>query len=421
MATSLFDWIMHLMSNPAAREHFQADPQGAMASAGMSSVCAQDVRDAKAFLLDHPDVHPVHEASAQQHAAGGHALAGHAAAGHAVAGNEFAAPEAHGHEQIRYIINNYYMTPGHHPAHVGHTSNHFMQADGTPPTPHVHDNVSHLMAHPLISPRAHDHDHDPARIHEHNSRTDHNHHYQRDDNHQREYGVGPTNGGATGTDQHSSRVAHDQVTLGGRGNLMGDGNDAADRSDHSRFAHIDDHRELDDHREVDNRRTADDHRSNDDHRTNDDHGFRSSVPGNGSSGRDFHDTRTATSVNGNGSAGRDFHDTRTAVPGNGSAGHDIHAERSGAVLGQGVAGGDIDHTGGLAGLDHTVSVGNVNLLSGLVNTGDVLNGSPILSGDLNNSLNHSLNHLNQGSLDDLLHNTDVHDLHNILDNIHVLG
>jgi hypothetical protein len=139
--------------------------------------------------------------------------------------------------------------------------------------------------------------------------------------------------------------------------------------------------------------------------------------------------RTNTSVPGNGSAGHDFTDTRTNaetrtntnVPGNGSAGHDIHAERSGAVLGQGIAGGDIDHTGGLAGLDHTVSVGNVNLLSGLVSTGDLLNGSPILSGDLNNSLNHSLNHLGQGSLDDLLHNTDIHNIHDILDQIHVLG
>src|SRR6202000_620864 len=138
--------------------------------------------------------------------------------------------------------------------------------------------------------------------------------------------------------------------------------------------------------------------------------------------------------------------------------------------------GDIDHTGSLAGLDHTVSVGDVNLLSGLVNTGDVLDGSldhslnhspilsgdtipvlspdtlshdpplpnspilsgildrsPVLSGDLNNSLNHvlngnlnhdldgdlnhSLNHLGQGSLDDLLHNTDVHDIHDL----HVLA
>ena len=28
MATSLLDWIMHLLQNPEAREHFQAQPRG---------------------------------------------------------------------------------------------------------------------------------------------------------------------------------------------------------------------------------------------------------------------------------------------------------------------------------------------------------------------------------------------------------
>jgi hypothetical protein len=338
MATSLFDWIMHLLRNPEAREHFQADPKAAMASAGMSSVCGDDVRDAKAFLLDHPAVNAVRQDQSVHSAQGD----GASRAVHALHGDG-APPSAPAHEHINHILKHYVAEPG---------------------VRHDHHRVENIHR-----------NHESTRIHE-SSRV--------------------------GTDQHDSRVAHDQITLGGRGNLMGDGNDSSEH----RFAHIDDHSDNSAFTHID------------DHASRDDHGFRASVSGNGSGGRDFHDTRS--SVSGNGSAGRDFHDTRTSVSGNGSAGRDIHAEKSGAVLGQGVAGGDIDHTGGLAGLDHTVSVGNIDLLSGLVNTGDVLNGSPVLSGDLNNSLNHSLNHAAQGSLDDLVHNTDVHHLHDLVTLVHAL-
>jgi|GEM_PF-6303240 len=317
MATSLLDWIMHLLSHPAAREHFEADPKAAMASAGMGSICGQDVRDAKAFLLDHPDVHKVRE-------------------------------------------------------------------DGAPPSDHAHEHVRHIVKNFEIRPRHHE-----PREHERHSRIDHNDRAEHIDSH-REFGVGPTDKGSTAADQNAGRIGHDQISLGGRGNLLGDGQDFSEHE----WSHTDDHHEIEAN----------------------DHGFHASVTGNGSAGHNLNDGRTA--VSGNGAAGHNLNDDRTTVTGNGSAGHDIHAERVGPVLGQGIAGGDIDHTGGLAGLDHTVSVGNVNLLSNLI-PGNLLNSSPILSGDLDSTLNGSLNHLNQGSLDDLVHNTSVkevvHDIHNIHD------
>ena len=82
MATSLLDWIMNLLTNDDAREAFQADPKNAMAAAGMSSVCSSDVRDSRAFLVDHPHVRET---------------------------NHFrpAAQEAPAHEHVSHILNHY--------------------------------------------------------------------------------------------------------------------------------------------------------------------------------------------------------------------------------------------------------------------------------------------------------------------------
>jgi len=71
------------------------------------------------------------------------------------------------------------------------------------------------------------------------------------------------------------------------------------------------------------------------------------------------------------------------------------------VFGQGVAGGDIDHTGGLAGLDHTVDVGTINVLSGIASP-DVLSGPDTLT-----ELGHNL--LREGALQDI-HDIPVHDI-----------
>jgi hypothetical protein len=55
-APSLFEWIMDLLRNDHAREAFQANPQAAMASAGLTASCGEDVKDAMPFIVDHPDV-----------------------------------------------------------------------------------------------------------------------------------------------------------------------------------------------------------------------------------------------------------------------------------------------------------------------------------------------------------------------------
>jgi hypothetical protein len=94
------------------------------------------------------------------------------------------------------------------------------------------------------------------------------------------------------------------------------------------------------------------------------------------------------------------------VNGDHSAGRDVHIERGGAVFGQGVAGGDIDHTGGLIGLDHTVDVGTINVLSGIASP-DVLSGPGTL-----NELGHNLGQ-------NILHDGAVHDLHNIANDLTV--
>jgi hypothetical protein len=417
MATSLLDWIMHLLQNPEAREHFQADPQRAMTSAGLGSVCGQDVRDARAFLLDNPNVHQLNDNKA--------AVRGEA-----------------GHDHVKQLVDNYAFAPSHKADNVipvAHTSSlraDHVRADGN--DDHHHANRVNHVNHRVSEQRIHDDRHDRY-AHINDSHDEHEHAWH-------EYGVGPTTDGGTGGDLHHSHVAHDQLEMGGRGNLLGDGNDFSQTSTRSATT------------------------------SSDSHQHDQTVSGNGAAGRNITANHTNTvdhtdtTVSGNGASGRDTHADHTTVSGNGSAGHDVHVDKNGPVMGQGMANGDIDHTGSLAGLDHTVSVGDVNLLSGLVNTGDVLDGSldhslnhavdhspilsplsddpilsndpilsgdlnrsPVLSGDLNNSLNHvlnhdlngdlnhSLNHLGQGSLDDLLHNTDVHDIHDIGHEIHVLA
>jgi hypothetical protein len=61
---SLLNWIMDLLRNDDARDAFHANPQAAMASAGFTAACADDVRDARAFIADNPHVghkFPAHE------------------------------------------------------------------------------------------------------------------------------------------------------------------------------------------------------------------------------------------------------------------------------------------------------------------------------------------------------------------------
>jgi hypothetical protein len=291
MATSLLDWIMNMLTNDDAREAFQADPKNAMAAAGMSSVCSSDVRDSRAFLVDHPHVREV---------------------------NHFrpAAQEAPAHEHVTNILNHYKATrpDDNHNGNGSHNEK-------------VHEHRTQMESRHEY--RGGDHLDDSF-----NRPSDHSFNRQITDltKHQ---DVGPTSGDrTTATDQHASTVGNDQYSQGGNKNVLGDNNDTS------------------------------------------------------------HDQRYDSTVSGDHSAGRD-----------------VHIERGGAVFGQGVAGGDIDHTGGLAGLDHTVDVGTINVLSGIASP-DVLSGPDTL-----NELGHNI--LREGAVQDLheiAHDINVHDVAQ-----HILG
>jgi hypothetical protein len=290
MATSLLDWIMNLLTNEDAREAFQADPKNAMAAAGMSSVCSSDVRDSRAFLVDHPHVRET---------------------------NHFrpAAQEAPAHEHVNNILNHYTADRARGPIDNGHNGNHSHNDK-------VHEHRTQLESQHQY--RGGDHLDDAFNRHQ-----DHSFNRQITDltKHQ---DVGPTSGHqTTAADQHDSRVGNDQYSQGGNKNVLGDHNDSS------------------------------------------------------------HDQRYDSTVSGDHSAGRD-----------------VHIERGGAVFGQGVAGGDIDHTGGLVGLDHTVDVGTINVLSGIASP-DVLSGPGTL-----NELGHNLGQ-------NILHDGAVHDLHNIANDLTV--
>ena len=292
MATSLLDWIMNLLTNDEAREAFQADPKNAMAAAGMSSVCSSDVRDSRAFLVDHPHVRET---------------------------NHFrpAAEEAPAHEHVRNIINHYTARPDGH--HNGNNSG----------NEHVHEHNPEFQSN-------HEFKGGDRLDDSFNRPSDHSFNRQITDltKHQ---DVGPTSGDrTTAADQHASTVGNDQYSQGGNKNVLGDNNDTS------------------------------------------------------------HDQRYDSTVSGDHSAGRD-----------------VHIERGGAVFGQGVAGGDIDHTGGLVGLDHTVDVGTINVLSGIASP-DVLSGPGTL-----NELGHNI--LQEGAVHDL--HEIVHDIpiDNVLNGLHVLA
>ncbi|MGQ0629735.1 MAG: IniB N-terminal domain-containing protein [Sporichthyaceae bacterium] len=56
MPTAMIDWIMDLLRFGDARAAFDQNPQAAMAAAGFTQICGDDVSDFKPFILDNPDV-----------------------------------------------------------------------------------------------------------------------------------------------------------------------------------------------------------------------------------------------------------------------------------------------------------------------------------------------------------------------------
>jgi hypothetical protein len=56
MSTSLLDFILNLLRNSDAKAAFVANPDQALADAGLSDVCSQDVSDAMSYVAEY---HPI--------------------------------------------------------------------------------------------------------------------------------------------------------------------------------------------------------------------------------------------------------------------------------------------------------------------------------------------------------------------------
>jgi hypothetical protein len=67
--SSLIDFLMNLLSDEAAQEEFERDPQGMLARAGLDDLSGQDVRDAMPLLADHD---AVQARPGVQHTSGAH-------------------------------------------------------------------------------------------------------------------------------------------------------------------------------------------------------------------------------------------------------------------------------------------------------------------------------------------------------------
>ena len=58
IADALIEFILSLLSDPAAAAEFEEDPEGTLARKGLSDACVEDVRAVAPVVVDRPDVHP---------------------------------------------------------------------------------------------------------------------------------------------------------------------------------------------------------------------------------------------------------------------------------------------------------------------------------------------------------------------------
>lgn len=172
MATSLLDWIMTLIKDTEAREAFQADPKAAMSAAGMSSICGDDIRDARPFLLDNPSVKQVRPYEPAEH--------------------------KDTSEQIREIVENHKERDGHKEREEKEYREEevvFKSDKGTKIEDSYHEDS-------------------------------YNKYSKVEDN---DIVTGPASGdSSTSSDQSRSVVSGDQTAVGGRGNVVGDGNNLSE-------------------------------------------------------------------------------------------------------------------------------------------------------------------------------------------------
>lgn len=58
IADALIEFILSLLRDPSAVAEFEEDPDAALARAGLSDICAEDVRSVVPVIVDRPDVAP---------------------------------------------------------------------------------------------------------------------------------------------------------------------------------------------------------------------------------------------------------------------------------------------------------------------------------------------------------------------------
>ena len=122
MTQSLMDFILNLMGDDHAKAAFAADPDRALADAGLSSVCSEDVSDAMSYVAEY---HPVTFVGERAYHVGDSEVSPHASGhrfdGYRNDGDGGYRPEHHNDgdshaaavRQLDYITNNYSYTDSH--------------------------------------------------------------------------------------------------------------------------------------------------------------------------------------------------------------------------------------------------------------------------------------------------------------------
>jgi hypothetical protein len=112
MTQSLLDFILNLLTDSDAKAAFIANPERALADAGLSDVCSEDVSDAMSYVAEY---HPVTFVGPREYNVGNGAVAQditrHDHDGHH--GDWHPDPHATAVEKLEYITNNYSYSDSH--------------------------------------------------------------------------------------------------------------------------------------------------------------------------------------------------------------------------------------------------------------------------------------------------------------------
>jgi hypothetical protein len=113
MTQSLLDFILNLLRDSDAKAAFVADPERALADAGLSEVCGQDVSDAMSYVAEY---HPVSFVGNREYNVGDTSVVQHAASYQPESYRpENHEPDSHASavRQLEYVTNNYSYTDSH--------------------------------------------------------------------------------------------------------------------------------------------------------------------------------------------------------------------------------------------------------------------------------------------------------------------